>query len=153
MDKIRTKPPKRSGNGGSSKCAPAYPKNAAPPNPNHAPKQGNQKCNNCGGDFPHRSKCPATGVECHYCHKRNHFISVCRKRIENSRRQHLREIADVSDDSETELKGQSDTNYESDPEVAYGLKTDKVSHINSKVPCMPLKINDVETNALIRAPQ
>ena len=150
VDKIRSKTQKRSGNVGSSKRSPAYQKSGAkPPNPNHAPKQGHQKCNNCGGDFPHRSKCPATGVECHYCHKRNHFISVCRKRIKNTRRQHLREIADVSDDSDTELKGQSDTNYDSDPEVAYGLKTDQVSHINSIVPCMPLKINDVETKALI----
>ena len=32
-----------------------------------------------GGDFPHPSKCPAIGVECYYCHKKNHFISVCRK--------------------------------------------------------------------------
>jgi hypothetical protein len=24
--------------------------------------------------------CPAIGAECNYCHKKNHFISVCRKR-------------------------------------------------------------------------
>ena len=105
---------------------------------------------NCGGDFPHRLKCPAIGVECHYCHKKNHFISVCRKRIKNSRRQHLREIVeDVSEESDLGINIQRKLNDDSDPEVSYGLKCDQVSHINSKVPCMTLKINDVETKSLI----
>ena len=105
----------------------------------------NKKCKNCGGDFPHRSKCPAIGVECHYCHKKNHFISVCRKRIKNSQLQHLREIVeDVSDESDLGINKQSDLNHDSDPEVSYGLQCDQVSHINSIVPCMTLKINDVK---------
>ena len=58
-------------------------------------------------------------------------------------------IADVSDESDTEIKEQSDTNDDSDPEVAYGLKSDQVRLINSKAPCITFKINDVGTKALI----
>ena len=86
VDNIRTKSSKQSGNGGPSKrfMPPANQKNATSHDPNHAHKQGHQKCNHCGGDFPHQCKCPAIGINCHYCHKRNDFISVCRKGIKNS---------------------------------------------------------------------
>ena len=59
----------------------------------------------------------------------------------------MRAIADVSDESDTEIKEQSDTNVDSDPEVAYGLKSDQVSLI--KAPCMTFKINDIGIKALI----
>ena len=150
VDKIKSKPSKQSGNGASSKrfTSPVYRKVAT--SQSNARHPAYQKCKNCGGDFPHRLKCPAIGVECHYCHKKNHFISVCRKRIKNSRRQHLREIVeDVSEESDLGINEKSELNHDSDPEVSYGLKCDQVSHINSKVPCMTLKINDVETKSLI----
>ena len=150
VDKIKSKSSKQFGNSSPPKrfVAPAQQKHTAPRNPTHKPRD--QKCRNCGGEFPHRSRCPAIGVECHYCHKKNHFISVCQKRIKNSQRQRLREIAeDASVESDTELKTQNDINSDSDQEVTYGLKSHQVSHINSKVPCMTLKINDVDTKVLI----
>ena len=35
-------------------------------------------CRNCGGEFPHASKCPAVGKTCNFCRKMNHFEKVCR---------------------------------------------------------------------------
>ena len=44
-------------------------------------KHRNIKCRNCGKDYPHKnSKCPAEGKLCNYCHKKNHFESVCRSK-------------------------------------------------------------------------
>lgn len=41
----------------------------------------NKLCNCCGSE-PHTSdkKCPASGAECHYCHKCSHFSKVCQER-------------------------------------------------------------------------
>ena len=44
--------------------------------PRTATNRGNQKCRNFGGAYPHQSKCPAFGMECHYCYKRN-VITFC----------------------------------------------------------------------------
>ena len=32
-------------------------------------------CRNCGGEFPHASKCTALGKTCNFCRKMNHFAS------------------------------------------------------------------------------
>ena len=42
------------------------------------PQQGNRNCWFCGGPFPHKTTCPATGKECRHCKKMGHFASVCR---------------------------------------------------------------------------
>ncbi|CAC5366652.1 unnamed protein product [Mytilus coruscus] len=47
----------------------------------------NNKCRNCGGEFPHRGKCPAEGKSCNFCKKLNHFEKMCRsKRNANTKR-------------------------------------------------------------------
>lgn len=45
-------------------------------------KQRHNKLSNCCGSEPHKSdkKCPASGAECHYCHKCSHFSKVCQER-------------------------------------------------------------------------
>ena len=54
-------------------------------------------CDRCGNNN-HESnrKCPASGVECHYCHKRGHFSKMCRKR------QQVNEIHDETDTDDDE---------------------------------------------------
>ena len=50
---------------------------------NKSRKQRNDKqlCKRCGNEsHTGDQKCPAGGVECHYCHKRGHFSKVCQKR-------------------------------------------------------------------------
>ena len=139
VDKIRFK---NSGNMPSRRQTYKPPRRSTPPS-NVKPQQ---KCRNCGGNFPHATKCPALGLECHYCHKKNHLISVCRKKQRNSKsQQRLREIAESGDESE------SDTEFKKseDEEISFGLETDKVSHIISKVPSMTLTINDVPSKVLI----
>ena len=44
----------------------------------------------------------------------------------------------------------SDTEFKksADEEISFGLQTDKVSHINSQVPSVTLKINDVPLKVL-----
>jgi hypothetical protein len=32
-------------------------------------------CRNCGGEFPHASKCTALGKTCNFCRKMNHFAN------------------------------------------------------------------------------
>ena len=53
------------------------------PRDDKARKQRNdmQLFNRCGNEsHAGDKKCPANGVECHYCHKRGHFSKVCLKR-------------------------------------------------------------------------
>ena len=37
-----------------------------------------EQTRNCGGEFPHASKCPALGKTCNICRKMNHFAKVYR---------------------------------------------------------------------------
>lgn len=46
-----------------------------------SPAADRTRCNGCG--YEHRGDtCPAQGQECNFCHKLNHFASVCRKRLQ-----------------------------------------------------------------------
>ena len=36
-----------------------------------------QSCYHCGGDYPHKGKCPAKGATCNFCKKTGHFEKVC----------------------------------------------------------------------------
>ena len=71
-------------------------------------KRKNTKCRNCGKDYPHKnSKCPAEGKSCNFCHKKNHFESVCRakKRQTISKTVHNIENSDNSSSSDEETGG------------------------------------------------
>ena len=67
----------------------------------HNPSK-NKECFNCGGPWPHtngRKSCPAWGLECRNCGKRNHYARKCKaaKRV--------RKINNLSDsDSEDEYR-------------------------------------------------
>ncbi|MFY8166942.1 MAG: hypothetical protein ACOVJ8_10135, partial [Sediminibacterium sp.] len=37
-------------------------------------------CFNCGGKWPHEGVCPAKGKICDFCHGKNHFQKVCKKK-------------------------------------------------------------------------
>ena len=37
-------------------------------------------CFNCGGEYPHKSVCPAKGKECRNCGKLNHFVKFCKSK-------------------------------------------------------------------------
>lgn len=50
-----------------------------------------KECRNYGGEFPHQSQCLAFGKTCNYCHKRTHFVKVCRKKA-NAHQGQIREI-------------------------------------------------------------
>ena len=51
---------------------------------NRQPEQpSDQKCENCGYDWPHaggKNACPAKGKTCKFCKRLNHFSSVCKQR-------------------------------------------------------------------------
>ena len=103
-----------------------------------ATSQNSRHCRNCDGAFPHQSKFPVFGMKCHYCHKPNHFLSVCRKRIKSSRlRQTLREISGHYSD----IKSRG-----SDIEVSFGLKT-QINYVSGKFLKLNLKVNGISINA------
>ncbi|XP_053383702.1 uncharacterized protein LOC128549937 [Mercenaria mercenaria] len=83
--------------------------------PNNRNKQKQRKCRNCGFEYTHKTKCPAQGKECLYCHKKNHFESVCRSKTMKSRKTNNLNDYSSSDDSD-----QSD-NY------AFGLTVNAMS--------------------------
>ena len=55
-----------------------------------------QKNSNCEDEYPHQFGFPAKGTERFQCHKRDHFLSICRKKklkneqhLKQSQSQHL----------------------------------------------------------------
>ena len=106
--------------------------------PTHTSKQHTQqrpsnKCRNCGGNYPHKNKCPAFGTECFYCHQKNHFISVCQKRLQNTNRP----IHQINNESKSD---------ESEDELSFGIEINK---INSKLPKFNVKVNNLDVHILI----
>ena len=63
------------------------------------PQQGNRNCWFCGGPFPHKTTCPATGKECRHCKKMGHFASVCRSAKANEA---IHTVDQDDDNSETD---------------------------------------------------
>ena len=54
------------------------------------PRQQHQ-CGNCGGRHTSQQRCPAIGIECYKCGRRNHFARVCRTKVPRGRPK-LREL-------------------------------------------------------------
>ncbi|PIK50091.1 hypothetical protein BSL78_13017 [Apostichopus japonicus] len=50
-----------------------------PPHNSDKSQHNERKCFNCGRNYPHEDKCPATGKTCNTCGKLNHFSNVCRQ--------------------------------------------------------------------------
>ncbi|XP_053400675.1 uncharacterized protein K02A2.6-like [Mercenaria mercenaria] len=104
-----------------------------------SPQQTSKKCRNCGGKYPHISRCPALGAECNYCHKKNHYISVCRKR-----KKQVTLIEDEQPDLEI-LTDEYATDCNSDEcDVLFGFMLDR-----KKVPKTRIKLNGVDVNVLV----
>ena len=40
-------------------------------------KSNDKECWFCGGQYPHKNKCPAAGKRCNICQKLNHFAKMC----------------------------------------------------------------------------
>ena len=42
--------------------------------------KNSQECFNCGGEWPHKTSCPAKGKICEFCNGKNHYARVCKKK-------------------------------------------------------------------------
>ena len=73
-------------------------------NKSRKPKNDKQLCNRCGHEsHTGDQKCPAGGVECHYCHKRGHFSKGCQKR---------NQVHEVQNHTASEQENNSDLVYD-----------------------------------------
>ena len=52
----------------------------------------NNKCRNCGGQYPHDGDCPARGKDCKACGKMNHFARQCRSKQQKDTRRQYRPV-------------------------------------------------------------
>ncbi|XP_060604313.1 uncharacterized protein K02A2.6-like [Ruditapes philippinarum] len=104
------------------------------------PPERNKKCRNCGGRYPHMSRCPAIGAECNYCHKKNHFISVCRKRQNK-----VKLIDDEQSDSQVLSEASTSSVSSNECDVLFGFKISD----GKKVPKKCIKLNGVDVYVLI----
>ena len=61
-----------------------------------------QCCDKCGNWHTKQQTCPAQGVECHKCGKRNHFARVCRSKVKRSGTSSLHSIQQEESSDEEE---------------------------------------------------
>ena len=57
-------------------------------------------CDKCGNWHKKQQTCPAQGVECHKCGKRNHFARVCRSKVKKAATPSLHSIEQEQDSSD-----------------------------------------------------
>lgn len=99
-------------------------------------KHRNTKCRNCGNEYPHKNaKCPAEGKLCNYCHKKNHFESVCRSKKRQTKSKTVHNVDNNSSSSDDETGS-----------YLFGL-----SNLNSMTsrPKIKIKVNDNPINILV----
>jgi len=142
VDKLRRRP--------QATFKPAQPPNKSQ-NAARQPKQHRRtsSCRNCGGNYPHQNgRCPAFGSKCNYCHKDNHFVAVCRKRMQSGQR-HVqygqRQVREIDAEQCYESPDNRDSN--SEQEFAYGLAVNSIN--KKKVPMIKLAIQGVQTTVLV----
>ena len=78
---------------------------------------GKKECFNCGGSWPHsngRKSCPAWGIDCRKCGKKNHYAKKCKtttkvRKIENISRSDSEEECRVSAVQQTKTVGHTIT--------------------------------------------
>ena len=61
-----------------------------------------QCCDKCGNWHTKQQTCPAQGVECHKCGKRNHFARVCQSKVKRSGTSSLHSIEQEKSSDEGE---------------------------------------------------
>ncbi len=90
-----------------------------------------QTCRNCGRNYPHEGRCPATGKECRKCGKLNHFANVCRssakKQTRRPRKQNHRSIRPLQQEQNNSSASDSDESY------LYTLNNTCTNNVNVKV--------------------
>ena len=86
------------------------------------------QCQNCG--FSHiRNRCPAYGKLCSFCNKMNHFNSVCKTRLAQTRqREHTNQISNPT---------QPNIQYPETTETVNTLYDEFVFKVEIKVQCYP----------------
>ena len=99
------------------------------------PNARNDKCGYCGGHYPHADTCPAKGKLCNFCHKRNHFATVCRQRKSTP-------INEVKTSASRSMHDNSSES--SNDEYCYGIDGKK-----TKTPFTVAKLDDVECRLMI----
>ncbi|CAC5363672.1 unnamed protein product [Mytilus coruscus] len=111
----------------------------------------NNKCRNCGGEFPHRGKCPAQGKSCNFCKKLNHFEKMCRSKRNTNTKRSVNTLE--NSDLENNFECQSKIDSSSDDEYVFGLQTEStkgtVNSIKRDQPRICVKINESNINVLI----
>ena len=96
-------------------------------------RRKNKTCMNCGKEYPHMNyKCPAEGKICNFCHKKNHFESVCRAKKRQGKPRPLHNV----ENSDNGVNGSSES--ESD-DYLFGLSN--VNKVTSR-PKIKVKLND-----------
>ena len=99
------------------------------------PNAGNDKCRYCGGHYPHADTCPAKGKLCNFCHKRNHFATVCRQRKSTPMNEVKTSASRPMHDNSSES---------SNDDYCYGVHGTK-----TKTPFTVAKLYDVECRLMI----
>lgn len=120
-------------------------------NAKNKPKQA-RMCRNCGGSFPHSTKCPAQGKECYICHKKNHFGKMCRQKKTEKQRVHNMEEFNHSDSD----IGTEECEYDycfgllfSDEQDSLQQKTSQSIKTVSTKPMLKVTIDNNPINVLI----
>ena len=108
------------------------------PTPHKQKAVTNRICRQCGGNYPHATRCPAIGEICNYCKKPNHFVSQCRKRKRKEQK-----VKNVTENTHTD-----EDDDESSDECAFGIQA-KVTKIHNKLPYYDITINGKKTKILI----
>jgi hypothetical protein len=99
-------------------------------------------CRNCGGEFPHASKCPALGKTCNICRKINHFAKVCRsKRGRQNTNNNARRVHNPGN-NESVIAYSDTADSSSDDDHVFGLREATVNKVQKGKPKMTVKINN-----------
>jgi hypothetical protein len=97
---------------------------------------------NCGGEFPHASKCPALGKTFNSCRKMNPFAKVCRsKRGRQNTNNNARRI-NILGNNESEIAYSDTADSSSDDDHVFGLREATVNKVQKGKPKMTVKINN-----------
>jgi hypothetical protein len=106
-------------------------------------------CRNCGGEFPHASKCPALGQTCNFCRKLNYFAKVCRStRGRQNTYNNARRVNNLGK-NESEIAYSDTPDSRSDNDYVFGLRKATVNKVQKDQPKMTVKINNSNVDFLI----
>ncbi|XP_021352181.1 uncharacterized protein K02A2.6-like [Mizuhopecten yessoensis] len=124
-------------------------------------KQGesDKKCMKCGGSCPHHGDCPPKGQTCHSCGKSNHYMKMCRSRVNKpTHKGQNRNVKAVQQDTGHGQSVSYDARYQDgetddDDRYCYGIKetltnSEQVRFVN-EAPNFTLKVNNRPLRVLL----